>query len=109
MEEKTVIIKQGSFGSFVRGMIVGAFVALLLAPRSGRETRDMLTEKGTEFKDKAVDIAKDTRVRAQGVISEAKTKVEDTVKNVKESDSETKDLRREADIMEDINNPNYSL
>lgn len=40
--------------SFLTGTAIGAAIALLLAPRSGRETRDMIAEYGTEFKEKAV-------------------------------------------------------
>lgn len=115
MEEKTIVIKQGSFGSFLRGMIIGGVIALLLAPRSGRETRQMLNDKSTEIKGKATGLVNDTRDRAQSVISDARSKIEDTMKNVKEgADTSTqndtvRELKRELEITEDINNPNYPL
>jgi gas vesicle protein len=111
MDEKTIIVKQGGgFGSFLRGLVIGAAIAFLVAPRSGEETRQMLTEKGVEFKDKAVDMAKDTRDRAQGIVSDARSKIEDTVKNVKEQTPDsTKELKRELEIEEEINNPNFNL
>jgi gas vesicle protein len=45
--------------SFLTGTAIGAAVALLLAPRSGRETREMITEYGTEFKERAVGEIRD--------------------------------------------------
>ncbi len=117
MKERTIVVKQGSFGSFLRGMMVGAVIALLFAPRSGQETRDMLNQKSGELKDRAMDMANETRDRAQNAISDAKNKIQDTVKSaqdtvksaVKSSDSgESKEeLEREVTILEDINNPNY--
>lgn len=114
MDEKTIIVKQGSFGSFLRGVLIGAGIALLLAPKSGRETRTMLTERGTEIKDKAVNLASDTRDRAQTVISDARNKIQDTVKSAQQGIANTTDpskqeLEREVTILEDINNPNYNL
>jgi len=114
MDERTVIVKQGSFGSFLRGMAVGAVLALLFAPRSGRETRYITTEKGTEFKDKAVDVANVTRDKAQTLVSDARNKVGDTVKRVSEkverSESEdVEQLKRELAISDDIENREYPL
>lgn len=37
------------FGAFLFGGLLGAIVALLFAPRSGRETREMLTDKANEY------------------------------------------------------------
>jgi gas vesicle protein len=52
--------------SFLMGGLVGAALAVLYAPRSGRETREMLgeklregAEKGRDFKDKAVARGRD--------------------------------------------------
>jgi len=111
MEEKIIVVREsGSFGAFMRGMVIGAAIALLVAPRSGRETRHMLTERGSEVVDKASYIAKDTRDRAQNVVSSAKNKIEETVKGVKEGANQTtKDLKREVEIMEDVNNPVHPL
>jgi gas vesicle protein len=46
-------------GNFLAGFLVGATLgavaALLLAPKSGRELRESLTEEGMKLKDRAVD------------------------------------------------------
>lgn len=132
MDERTIIVKKNSVGSFLQGIAIGAALALLFAPRSGRETRDILAERSGEIKDRATDIARDTRYRAQNYIEDARVKVQDTVKDVanKAQDTvknvkqgvqsgasemdktlreENRDLKREAAIDEDINNPMYPL
>jgi gas vesicle protein len=114
MDEKIVVIKKNSVGSFLQGILIGAGIALLLAPRNGRETREMITEKGVEFRDKASVIAHDTRERAQVALHDARNKLEESVKSVKEGVSEhtgetRKDLKRELEIMEDVNNPHHPL
>jgi gas vesicle protein len=111
MEEKVIVVKEGgAFGAFLRGVMIGAAVALLVAPRSGRETRQMLSERGAEVYDKASYIARDTRDRAQQAVSTARNKIEETVKGVKQgADQTTKDLKREVEIMEDVNNPIHPL
>jgi gas vesicle protein len=110
MDEKIIVVKQSGFGIFLRGAIIGAGLALLLAPRSGRETRELLNEKGSEIKDKAYDIALDTRSRAQSVIHDARSMIAGKNKNIKDSMNDTvEDLKRDVAIMEDINNPIYPL
>lgn len=110
MEERTIIIKQGSFGSFLRGLAIGAVVALLVAPRSGVETREMLMDRGMQVRDRAKDIAEETRTRAVSYVQDARNKIQETVKGVNQGSMDTnKELEREVSILEDINNPNYNV
>ena len=44
------------FIGFLVGMIAGAAIGILYAPKPGKETRAMLKEKATEIKDKASDM-----------------------------------------------------
>ncbi len=71
----------GDLGSFLSGFIigglVGAAVALLLAPQSGEETRTLLKEKGIELKERAEDTAEEARVRAEQVTADARTRAEE--------------------------------
>ncbi len=46
----------GYLTAFAIGAVVGAGIALLYAPRSGRETRAMLAQKGHVLKDKAEEL-----------------------------------------------------
>jgi gas vesicle protein len=51
-------------GWFFLGGVVGAAAALLLTPRTGRETRDFLAEHGGEFARRAQELATDAQGRA---------------------------------------------
>lgn len=44
------------FGAFLIGGLLGAVIALLFAPRSGEETREMLAEKANEYWGQAGDV-----------------------------------------------------
>ena len=54
----------GYLGWFFLGAVAGAAAALLMAPKSGRETREIIAERGGEFFRKAQDAADDTPGRA---------------------------------------------
>ncbi len=54
----------GYLGWFFLGAALGAAAALLLAPRSGRETRDLLAEKSGDIARKAQEFAAEAQGRA---------------------------------------------
>lgn len=56
------------FAGLVIGGLVGAALALLLAPQSGEETRAQIRDKGLEFKDRAEEGVYEARQRAQAQI-----------------------------------------
>jgi gas vesicle protein len=51
-------------GWFFLGAALGAAAALVMAPKTGRETRDLLAEKSNEFAKKAQQIANEAQGRA---------------------------------------------
>lgn len=57
------------FAGFVTGGVIGASLALLLAPQSGQETRDQIRDKGIELRDGAVEGFTETSQRAQTQIA----------------------------------------
>jgi len=59
---------------FVIGGLVGAAVALILAPQSGSETVAQIREKGIELKGHADNLTGDVRDRASDLASQAKDK-----------------------------------
>ncbi len=69
------------FLSFILGGLVGAGVALLMAPRSGRETRDQLA-----------GLAEDVKEKATGYAEQAKEKLSSTLEHGKDFITEKKSL-----------------
>jgi gas vesicle protein len=82
------------FAGFVIGGLVGAAVALILAPQSGEETRAQLKEKGIELKARAGELAVEARQRAEELSEEARKKAEElsaeTRKKVEEIIADTR-------------------
>ena len=54
----------GYLGWFFLGGILGAAAALLMAPKTGRETRELLAEHGNEVAKRAQEMANDAQGRA---------------------------------------------
>lgn len=69
--------------AFAIGGLIGAGVALLMAPHSGYDTRQMLLEKGSVIKDKAINRVEDTRGKAKDTIDELKDKTRETASSMK--------------------------
>jgi gas vesicle protein len=65
------------FAGFVVGGLVGAAVALILAPQSGEETRTQIREKSIELKTRAGELAVEARERAEELSEEARQKAEE--------------------------------
>jgi gas vesicle protein len=61
------------FVAFLSGAMVGAAAALLLAPRSGKETRKLLVDYGCDLKDK---LPEELRKRADATIEQGHHLVE---------------------------------
>jgi gas vesicle protein len=51
----------GFLAAFAIGALVGTGIALLYAPRSGKETRKLIADKSRELKGKATDAIEDAR------------------------------------------------
>lgn len=61
-----------SLGLIFLGAMIGAGAALLLAPKSGRETRELLMERGAEFAKRAQEGAEEAKEVAQDLFSKGK-------------------------------------
>jgi len=62
----------GYLGWFFLGAVAGAATALLTAPKSGRETRELLAERGADWLRKAQDAAGDTQSRAGDIFDKGR-------------------------------------
>ena len=66
----------GSFWAFFLGGLTGAALALLYAPRAGRETREILNEKFREGADRTKDLRDQAREKGKAFMDEANEYVE---------------------------------
>ena len=55
---------------FLLGGIVGAAIALLMAPASGEETRDELRSRGIELRNRSEELSNEAMVQAQKLAEE---------------------------------------
>lgn len=60
----------GALGLITVGAIIGAGAALLLAPKTGEETRDLLRVKGADFARRAQERSSEFARRAQETMGE---------------------------------------
>lgn len=71
----------GDLGSFMTGLIigglVGAGVALLMAPQSGEETREIIHTRGVELRDRADEEIAELRRRAETTMEEMRHQVDE--------------------------------
>lgn len=61
---------------FVVGGLVGAAVALIMAPQSGAETREQIRQKGIELRTQGEETLADTRARAESIAIDARARAE---------------------------------
>ncbi len=61
----------GYLGWFLFGVTVGAIGAFLTTPKTGREARDLLVERGSEMAKRAQEVADEAQRRAQQLATEA--------------------------------------
>jgi gas vesicle protein len=57
---------------FLAGLGIGAVIALLLAPRSGKETRDMIVQKAEEGRDFVKTKSEEIRKQAEDAVEKGK-------------------------------------
>ena len=74
-------------GKFVVGAAIGAGIALLFAPRSGKETRKILKDKMDDLVKKAKELDK------KEVMDAIEAKIKDMKEGIKNLDKETVDVK----------------
>lgn len=75
----------GAFGTFVLGALVGAGLALLLAPQSGAETQEEIKERALRLKSAAEDRVRDAQRTLEDRLDQARVGVQGRVESVKEA------------------------
>ncbi|MDT8369260.1 MAG: YtxH domain-containing protein [Longimicrobiales bacterium] len=95
----TIIIERdsgGGLGAFVLGALVGAGVALLLAPQSGEETQAQLRERAGKLKDDAEDRLRAASNELEARLDAARLGVNERVDRVKGAVDAGREAAREA-------------
>jgi gas vesicle protein len=72
--------RSSGFGYLLIGLAVGAIGAVLLAPRSGEETRELLSEKAQDGMVYAKDTLADLKDRVEANVGEARERVNEAVR-----------------------------
>jgi len=81
---------------FLLGAAVGAGVALLYAPQEGGETRRVLGEKATEYRDKATEVTTNVAQTAKDKINMATDKVSEMMHRGQQSANQAIDNAADA-------------
>ncbi|MFH1169929.1 MAG: YtxH domain-containing protein [Chloroflexota bacterium] len=66
---------------FIFGMVVGAAIGFLYAPKPGREVREIIKHKAEEVREKATEVAEKTKETA----AEARKRVEERLGHEEEA------------------------
>jgi gas vesicle protein len=61
-----------SLGFFLAGLGIGAVLALLFAPRSGKETRDFIAQKAEEGRDYVMTKSDEIRKQAEDAVEKGR-------------------------------------
>ncbi len=77
MNEERGFSAKSVFISFLLGGIVGAGLALLLAPQSGKETRAKIKETAEDVKEKAESYIKEAKQKISSTLDKAKETLEE--------------------------------
>ncbi|TLM65776.1 MAG: YtxH domain-containing protein [Actinobacteria bacterium] len=73
----------GLFGAFLLGGLIGAALGLLFAPRSGKETRDLIAEKGREYWEDAGELYDQGVAKATELYEAGREKAAETADDVR--------------------------
>ena len=76
-DERNGVDSAGYLGWFLLGAVAGAATALLLAPKTGRETRDLLAEHSGDVLNRAKSTAGEARLKAGDLLEKGREYLEE--------------------------------
>ena len=84
-EEPYIVIEKhsGGVGNLLLGVLIGAGVALLFAPRSGQETRSDIKRRAREAQDKVRDVAEGVTEQVVDTFEGARARVEEQIETAR--------------------------
>ena len=89
-----------SAGKFIAGFAIGgaigAIAGILLAPKSGEETRKMLADSAQDLAKRADETAKQIQTKADDALSELQKKGEEIKSKIKDLVNKNKNAHAEA-------------
>jgi len=74
---------KGLMAGFIAGSVVGAVMALLYAPKSGRELRQNIKDRSTEFLGNADEYLAQARTEASDIINEGKRRSDHVINDAR--------------------------
>ena len=83
------------FAGLLVGGLAGAVVSLLMAPRSGQETRDQIQQKGIKLRDEAAETANSAIAQVRQKSKQVSTEVGQKVGELKQRGQKLIDEQRE--------------
>lgn len=86
----------GVLVAFMAGVVIGAGVALLYAPQTGKETRRMLAKKADELKNEAEEIMEDTLDKSKKILREKKEQFDAAIEAGREAMTDAKKKIKDA-------------
>jgi gas vesicle protein len=92
------------FAGLVVGGLIGAAVALLVAPQSGEQTRTQIRDRGIELREKAGSTYADLQTRVEAAVDDLQARVNDLSARVDQAVAEGREAlsRRTVELGEGI-------
>ena len=84
-DEPYIVIEKhsGGVGDFLLGALIGAGVALLSAPRSGRETREDISRRARAAQDRVRDVAGGVTDQVVDTFENARSRIEEQIETAR--------------------------
>jgi gas vesicle protein len=86
----------GGLAPFVWGALIGAGIALLFAPRTGRDTRESITQGALKLKEAAEDTVRTVQESVTGAVDNVRTQVGGGVQRARSAIDAGKSAARES-------------